>query len=128
MKSFLKTLIVCAVLFSPTFLQAYPDIKIENISLQMETPNKYLLFGNVKNETDKTKEVILRGQLTFYDRSSPKGDVPAAIIRKDITIILKAGEARNLEIILLNEGTTPEGALRMEPNIWLRRQKDWNYE
>ena len=103
------------------------QIVISGTNYSETAPGKYLLAGSVQNPTQETREVVVRGLLTFYDRTSPQGDVPLFVLRKDMTFILKAGETRPIEMPLINEGGMPRGALRVESLIRVRRQRIWNY-
>ena len=103
------------------------QIDVSNVGYAESAPGKFLVTGNLQNPTRETREIVVRGLLTFYDKTAPKGDVPIFVLRKDVTIILKAGEGRSVEISLINEGGMPRGALRIEPVLRVRRQRIWNY-
>lgn len=103
------------------------QIQITNISAREVSEGHYVLEGLVSNKTTNPKELVLRAQITFYDRTAPRGDLPLAVLRKDITIILKSGEERSLQIPLINEGKRWHGAVRLEPFLRIRRQRAWNY-
>lgn len=103
------------------------QISVSNISYSETEPGKFLLSGDLQNPTQEPREVVIRGLLTVYDQTAPKGDLPLFALRKDMTLILRSGEGRTVEIPLINEGGTPRGALRIEPLIRVRRQRVWNY-
>ena len=100
---------------------------VSNVAYSQTAPGKFLVTGNIQNPTPEPREVVARGLLTFYDQTPPKGDVPLFSLRKDTTMVLAAGETRALEVLLINEGGMPRGALRVEPVIRVRRQRIWNY-
>jgi hypothetical protein len=126
---FLFCFSVCAFLI-PVFgppLQAVGEIRITNVAARQKTPGKFILTANVANSTGEPREVVFRAQLTFYDKTSPPGDLPATVVQKDFTIILKAGQERSLEVPIILEGKLPPGSLRMEPSLRIRRQREWMY-
>lgn len=108
--------------------RAIGEIQITFNGMDEPAPGRYVLEALVKNRTDLPREIILRGQITFYDKAAAPGDVPLQILRKDITIILKSGESRSVKMGLLNEGSFPRGEIRVEPFVRLRRQKPWTYQ
>ena len=108
-------------------LFAYGEVAIGDISAESRTPNRYVLHGTVTNVVGDPREVILRAQIAFYDRTAPAGDLPLSVLRKDLTLILKSGESRKVTISMFREGTSMKGAIRMVPSIRVRRQREWNY-
>ena len=120
------SLLLAVFLFSQS-VWAFDEIQISNISLTEKAASKFLLSGDVVNTSNEPREVILRSQISFYDRSSPERDVPVAVIHKDMTIILKPQESRRLDIPIINEGAMPKTAIRTEPSLRIRRQRVWNY-
>ena len=114
--------------FCQTDARAQGEIVIEGVSAEQRTPTKYLVVGKVRNRTQESREVILRAQVVFYDKAAPKGDVPAANVWKDVTLVIWPNENRKIEIPLILEGGKPAGSLRMEPGLRLRRQREWMYE
>ena len=113
--------------FSTPALFAYGEIKIEGVTVENQSPSRYVLSGSVTNASEETREVVLRGQIVFYERGTPEGDLPIAVLRKDITQVLTPWETRGLKILLLNEGAVPKTALRTKPVLRIRRQRVWNY-
>ncbi len=103
------------------------QISVVNIEYSQTSSDKFLLIGTLQNLTPEPREVILRGQLVFYDTASPKGDLPLFILRKDMTVILRGGESLPVEIPIINEGKIPRGSFRIEPMLRVRRQRLWNY-
>ena len=103
------------------------DVHVDKIRYEEKKANFYVLSGTLTNDGGSPREAVVRGQLTFYDKASPKGDVPVAVVRKDITVVLRTGEIRNLEIPLYNEGRMPAGSFRAEPMLRIRREREWNY-
>ncbi len=108
-------------------LSAAGEINLSAPTLEQEPPDHYYVLGEVTNTTDKTREVILRAQVVFYDKAVPKGDLPVMVLRKDMTLILKSKEHKELRIPILKEGFLPRLDLRVEPELRLRRQRIWNY-
>jgi hypothetical protein len=108
-------------------LSAAGEINLSAPMLEQEPPDHYYVLGSVTNTTDKTREVILRAQVLFYDKAVPKGDLPVIVLRKDMTLILKPREKKELRIPILKEGFLPRLDLRVEPQLRLRRQRVWNY-
>ena len=111
----------------PSLLWAVGEIQVEGVSVDVAAPGRYVLSGTIRNRTEDPREVTFRAQVTAYDKSSPKGDVPVIVIRKDQTIILRPREKRKIEVTLFDEGIPPEGSLRYEPMIRVRRQRLWFY-
>lgn len=103
------------------------EISIENVAAARETADRYAVTATVHNAGEATREVFLRAQLAFYDRSSPRGDLPEMILRKDAIEILKGGETRSLHFTLFEEGVRPRGAFRREPSVRIRRERVWHY-
>ena len=119
--------LIFLIFFAASPLFAAGEIQIQNVSVEAQSASRYVLNGTVENTTPETREVILRGQVAFYEKASPEGDLPVAILRKDVSMVLKSKESRLLHIILLNEGTAPKGSLRLQPILRIRRQRPWNY-
>ncbi len=124
-----KTAVFFAVVFCAASFQvlALGEIQVESVRIETQSPGNYWLVGTVRNTTSEAREVTLRAQIVFFDRAAPEGDLPVALLRKDRTEILRAGEAREVRVTLLNEGTPPRGDLRLEPLLRIRRQRLWNY-
>ena len=116
-----------AALFFPRPAQAVGEIKIEKVGLRTFSPDHYFVTGQVSNTTQDSREVVLRAQVLFYEKGSPKGDIPAMILRKDRTLVLRPLETRKVKTRLLNEGDLPRSELRLEPVLRVRRQRPWNY-
>lgn len=108
-------------------LRAAGEINLSAPALEQEPPDHYYVLGSATNTTGKTREVILRAQVLFYDKAVPKGDLPVIVLRKDVTLILKPQEKRELRIPILKEGFLPRLDLRVESQLRLRRQRVWNY-
>jgi hypothetical protein len=106
---------------------AVGEIKIDKISVQQHSPDRYEVSAVLYNQTAEAREVVLRAQLFFFEDFAPKGDKPAMILRKDETIVLQRKEGRTVSVILLNEGTLPKAKLRLDPEIRIRRQRAWQY-
>ncbi len=102
-------------------------IGVSNVSYSENAPGTFSVKGTLQNPTPEPREVVMRGQLTFYDQTAPKGDLPLFSLRKDTTLVLKPNESREVEVSLINEGAVPRGALRIESMIRIRRQRIWNY-
>ena len=131
MTPFRLTFFVSAIFFlaaaRPLPAATAAEVRIEGVGFEAKSPSHYVVRGTVSNETAESRDLILRAQMTFYDKAAPRGDVPAAVLRKDIAIVLKAGETRALEIPMIEEGTHPKGSFRVEPSIRIRRSREWNY-
>lgn len=125
-----KAFALLAIFFLGVCLElvASDDIQISDVSIETKAAlRQYVLHGTVKNHSAEPREVILRGQIVFYDKAVPKGDLPVMILRKDMTLVLRASEARTANIDLLNEGAVPKGSLRLVPSLRTRRSRPWNY-
>ena len=101
------------------------EISILDVKVQEKPPFQYKVHGTVVNETAQDREVVLRAQVVLYDLTAPKGDLPVRVLRKDITVILKASEKRNVEMTLIHEGRMPDVRFRIEPLLRMRRQRLW---
>jgi hypothetical protein len=101
------------------------EIHIDGVGIQEKPPFQYFLNGTVSNQTTDIREVVLRGQVVFYDRTAPKGDLPVRVLRKDITLILRPSESRNVQMQFFLEGNLPKTPLRVEPVLRQRRQRIW---
>lgn len=119
--------IIAALFLSTPLLLAAGEIQIESISMEEKSVHHYVLTGQVINSSASPRDVILRAQVSFYDRAAPKGDLPVMVLRKDMNIVLRAGESRKVEATFLNEGDAPRGAVRAEPALRIRRQRPWSY-
>lgn len=126
-KKLFAFLFVLGFVFSPPSFSSPLNIDIHDVEAELLGPGKYLVRGSIFNGSDTPREITLRAQVTLYDRTSPKGDKPVSIIRKDFIIVLRTEETRELKISLLNEGTLPKGALRIEPMLRIRREREWMY-
>ena len=115
------------VLFFPITLFAVGEILIENVQAKRLEHDRWEATALVMNVTEEPREVVLRGQITFYDQTAPKGDLPVSILRKDLTLILKPDEVRPVKIHFIDEGGAPKGSLRLEPFFRIRRQRVWSY-
>lgn len=111
----------------PSSLCVWEDIAIQDVMINRIAEDKYEVTGNVINQTEQPRELVLRGQVTFYDRTAPKGDKPVMILRRDITQVLKVKESRIVKILLIDEGATEETSLRPEPMLRVRRNRIWHY-
>ena len=114
-------------LVAASSLYAEGEITLQDIHLQEKAADRYSLEGKAVNTTEEPREVILRGIISFFDRSAPPGDIPVMSLQKDVTIILKSHEERDLSFEMINEGAKPQGALRTEPLIRIRRERVWKY-
>ena len=123
----LPAILFSCYLFPASFLLATENITLDSVRVLEQSAGHFQLTANVANTTSETREVILRGQITFYDRAVPAGDVPVMILHKTVALVLKNGESRAIDMTLLNEGTWPKGSLRMEPSMRIRREREWNY-
>ena len=114
---------------TPPVFQSPPAslISVSSVAYSEKAPGKFLVTGTLQNPSPEAREVVVRGQLTFYDQSVPPGDIPLFILRKDTTLILKPSGSQSVEVPLINEGGLPRGALRIEPMLRVRRQRVWNY-
>ena len=110
-----------------SLLEAAGEIQIQGTRYVERTSDRYFLEGLIENTTEDPREVVVRAQLSFFERGVPAGDVPVFILRKDLTLILKPGEGREMKIPLVDEGTRPKTALRIEPMLRVRRQREWVY-
>ncbi|MBN1689343.1 MAG: hypothetical protein JW893_09590 [Candidatus Omnitrophica bacterium] len=120
--------VVAAIIFIPSMVYAQVGgVNIQHVAAKQRTPSKYVLTAELVNDSGEDKEVILRGQITFYDKAAPKGDLPVTSVRKDVSVVLRKYETRNFETLLIIEGTPPVGSLRMEPSLRIRRSREWNY-
>lgn len=108
-------------------LWAAGEILIEPPNVKQLGPTRFRLTTAVTNQTDEPREVTLRAQISLYDQTVPKGDVPVSLFRKDKTFILRAKETRQLDELFVGEGLPAKGALRFEPYVRVRRQRVWNY-
>ncbi len=106
---------------------AVGEIRIEDVFVKTDPPDRYTVGATVSNQTDKPREVTLRAQIFFFEKASPKTDKPAMILRKDLTLVLRKNESRKIRVRLLNEGTLPKERLRLEPEIRIRRQREWHH-
>lgn len=106
---------------------AMGEIQIDSLAVQEYPPHHYDVSAMMNNKTAETREVVLRAQLFFFEQAAPPGDLPVMILRKDETVVLKAGKRRSITVKLIHEGKLPKGSLRMEPEIRIRRQRVWNY-
>lgn len=111
----------------PTHASVDTDVYVENIMSEMIDPSKYVVMGHVVNAYDDKREVVLRAQIAFFDRTNPVGDLPVSILRKDTTVFFDPHESKQVRVELLNEGPPPEGALRREPMLRIRRVREWTY-
>ncbi|MCI0597439.1 MAG: hypothetical protein L0Z48_13015, partial [candidate division Zixibacteria bacterium] len=100
-------------------------INVEGVRATVISPARYELTGNVTNTSEDAREVTLRAQITFYDRTAPKGDLPLDYLRKDITEVLRPGENRAVRVVLLRSGAPLHDAVRLEPFLRIRRQRVW---
>ena len=88
------------------------DRKVETL-----IPHKYAA-SHIRNREEYAKKPVPRAMGINSDLFA---------LRKDMTVILKAGETRTLEVPLINEGSMPRGDIRIEPMMRVRRQRVWNY-
>lgn len=105
---------------------AVEPVHVSDVMLKESTDKRYIIEGRLTNMTDQSRDVIFRTQLTLYDKTAPKGDLPVSILRRDKNIVLKAWESRKVEIVFVSENQL-RGSLRLEPSIRIRRQREWNY-
>ena len=98
---------------------------MDDIELQQDPPFQYKVIGEVINKTAEAREVVLRAQVVFFDQSSPKGDIPVHVLRKDMTVILRGSEKRNVAAVLFQEGHPPDVRYRIEPELRIRRTRLW---
>lgn len=117
----------CFILLIAPLLFAEGEILIGEVQLTDKAVDRYSLSAPVTNTTGDPREVTLRGLISFYDRTSPMGDIPVMQLRKDITLILRPGEERQIDMNMIAEGSLPAGALRKEALVRLRRQRVWHY-
>lgn len=103
------------------------EIAIENVAVERKTSSQYVLSATVINQSPEPREVILRAQISFYDKAAPKGDLPVAVLRKDVTVVLRKEENRRLAVDLVEEGPKEKGSIRLEPSLRIRRQRPWSY-
>lgn len=108
-------------------VQAAEEIRISETAVKELSADKFLVSAVLRNAYKSTREVTLRAQIFFFEKASPKGDKPAMILRKDETIVLRPQEVRKIHVKLINEGTRPKARLRLEPEVRLRREREWNY-
>ncbi len=120
---FLAGLLICA---APS-LFAVNEVIVEPATVQEVPPDRYTVSAPVFNKTDKPREVTVRAQIAFFDRVSPEGDKPVQVLRKDMTVVLKAHERRKIRVRLIDEGTVPKERVRLETRMRLRRQRLWHY-
>ena len=113
-------------IFSTT-LFAVGEVSIKDILSREIAPLRYELSFQITNTTSDVREVTLRSQIELFDRSAPVGDLPVNILRKDQTMVLRAGESRDVMVHFVGEGPTPKGDLRVSPLVRIRRQRVWNY-
>jgi hypothetical protein len=103
------------------------EVQVEKLTLKKDPPDRYEISATVHNKSKERREVVLRAQVFFYDETSPAGDIPVMILRKDETVYLNRGEGRRIEFRLINEGTLPKVRMRLEPEVRIRRQRVWQY-
>lgn len=127
MKRWRSIFFISAFFFLAPFTGTAGEIQLDNIQLVSHLPDRYEVSVNITNAAFNSREIVLRAQVFFYDAASPKGDIPVMILRKDETIVMKSGEQRTITVKLINEGILPKGRLRLEPEIRIRRQREWNY-
>lgn len=116
-------ILACLLTTVPVF--AAGEINILDVKVLEKPPFQYKVQGTVVNETDHAREVVLRAEVVMYDETAPKGDLPVRVLRKDMTVILKAAEKRNVELTLIQEGRMPDVRFRVEPILRMRRQRLW---
>ncbi len=126
MKKILYAFLTALLLISPC-AWAKEEIIIQNITASQSAADKYMVAGKVTNQSKEPRELVLRGQLTFYDRTAPKGDKPVMILRRDVTKVFKPGQTRRVKIPLIDEGATEKTSVRYEPMLRIRRNRIWNY-
>lgn len=106
-------------------LYAAGEVSVQQVRIEDAPPFQYKVIGEVENTTAEPREVVLRAQAVIYDKSSPQGDVPIHVLRKDMTIVLRASEKRTVETVLFKEGRLPDVRLRIKPELRVRRQRLW---
>ena len=113
----------------PLALQALPVTvgRVDDVTYKQERQDVYTVTGYLKNEVSESREFVLRAQLAFYDTVSPAGDLPAAVLRKDITVVVTSGAGRQVAVTLINEGRMPRGSYRIVPMIRIRRERTFEY-
>ena len=111
---------------APPLLRAV-DVTIDSAGYFQKTPLHYQLNGVVTNMGGNTLEVVLRGELVFYDAGVRKGDIPLRVLRKDITVIIKPGQNYPVLIDFFMEGKLPRASVRIEPVLRARRERVWLY-
>ncbi len=123
----IKILGITVLLFAGfvSTLKAFGEVSVDNVSLQQTQPFQYKVTGKVVNATEEPREVVLRAQAVFYDETAPKGDLPIRVLRKDITLVLRASETREVQAVLFEEGRLPDVRFRVEPELRIRRQRLW---
>lgn len=113
--------------FAANSARAQESIHVTNLSAAKLAWDQFQLHAEIENRTEVDQEVVFRAQITFYDRSAPVGDLPVSILRKDFIKILKVREKKVITVDLINEGSAIPGAVRMEPMLRVRREREWNY-
>lgn len=115
-----------AIPYHPSAL-AVREILISEVTLEQKSFQDHQLSAKVQNTTNESREVTLRAQIFFFNRNSPPGDLPINILRKDHVMVLKPQEIRNLEVKFVEEGGHRLEPLRLEPQVRVRRQREWKY-
>lgn len=106
-------------------LGAFEEVTVQDVHLKDHPPFEYRVSGKVINQTAEPREVVLRAQALLFDASAPKGDLPVHAYRKDMTIVLKPSETREVEAVFVKEGKFPDLRARIEPVLRIRRQRLW---
>ena len=114
-------------LMAPKFLVAAGEVEISNVAYTDVAADRFDVAGTLTNSSSETREVVVRAQMTLYDRAAPRGDKPIAVIQKDTTHILKASETRDIRVRLINEGSPIRESIRKEPMMRIRRNRVWHY-
>ena len=115
------------ILASSAILYASSEIQVEAVRVDDQSPSKYILKGTLVNCTIDSREVIYLAQISFYEKAAPSGDLPASILRKNGSVVLRPGERRDVAVDFVSESTPPKGSIRLEPSLRIRRQREWNY-
>jgi hypothetical protein len=123
LKTFLLTSLM-VVLFATS---TRAEVQISNVTLTENSLDEHWVHGEILNNSPEVREVTFRTQVIFYERNSPRGDLPLNVLRKDQTIILKAQEKRLVDVKFIEQGGRPLLPIRAEPLMRVRREREWKY-
>lgn len=127
MKKITALLLALAICLPQAPAFAVSEIEVSNVTIDSQSQDRYSVVAILENQTDKPREVTVRGQIFFFEAASPDTDRPAMVLRRDMTVILKEKEKREIRIRLINEGSYPKQRLRLKPEVRIRRQRIWHY-